>query len=244
MAQVSVSISAYTSRTHLLVVDDDARICNLLTRFLEQQGYWVTSALSTAMAEGYLRHLSFDFLILDIMMPKEDGLCFARRLRAWTQIPILLLTALSEPKDRIAGLEAGGDDYLTKPFEPRELVLRIENILRRQKQHPSSLLPSELPQTLAFGPFTFCLRTEELRRGIHSIYLTPSERNILSLLAQYPNQTLVRDQVLGKAIFGTARRLDVQITRLRKKIEVNPSQPRYLKTIRHIGYRLFLDGST
>ncbi|MEP3275992.1 MAG: response regulator [Stappiaceae bacterium] len=221
---------------HLLLIDDDQRIRTLLSRFLAEQGYRVTAAENAADARRKMEGLTFDLLVLDVMMPGESGLEFAAALRENSQIPILMLTARSETVDRIAGLETGVDDYLAKPFEPRELLLRIGAILKRGgPKEPTR------PTEIRFGPFVFQIDRSELRRGEEVIRLTDREKQILALFADRPGETVPRHEIIGGDQGQGERTADVQINRLRRKIEEDPSNPLYLQTVRGIGYRLFAD---
>lgn len=218
---------------HLLVVDDDSRIRDLLCRYLHNAGYRVTTAASAGEARAKLDGLSFDLLILDVMMPGESGFDLAKAIRASSTVPILMLTARSEPDSRIEGLEIGADDYMAKPFEPRELVLRINNILRRTR-------PAEAPviETVRFGEFVFNVPRGELYRGQEIIHLTDREREILRALAERPGETVSRLELAGNGGSVNERAVDVQINRLRRKIERDPANPLFLQTVRGIGYRL------
>lgn len=220
---------------HLLVIDDDSRIRNLLQRFLVNNGFRVSTAQNAAEARKMFSGLSFDLLILDVMMPGENGMDLARDLRKSDEVPILMLTARDESESRIQGLEIGVDDYLTKPFEPRELLLRIRNILKRHN------LRAAVPiDQVTFGPFCYKLERQELLCGDDVIRLTDRERELLSLFAAQPGATVTRTALAGED--GTGERtVDVQINRLRRKIEPDPSNPIYLQTIRGIGYRLLTD---
>ena len=219
---------------HILVVDDDKRLRELLRKYLADQGFRVTVASDAGDARHKLDGLAFDLLVLDIMMPGESGLELTRALREKNSVPILLLTAMGEPDDRIAGLETGADDYLAKPFEPRELVLRIHNILRRV---PAEAAASR--RELRFGGFSFDLDRRSLRRGNQDIRLTAGEAELLAALAAAPGQALSREE-LGQESdpAGGSRMVDVQMTRLRRKIESDPRFPRYLQTVRGRGYML------
>jgi two-component system phosphate regulon response regulator OmpR len=219
---------------HILVVDDDKRLRELLRKYLTDQGFRVTVATDAEDARRKLDGLAFDLLVLDIMMPGESGLELTRALRRKNGVPILLLTAMGEPEDRIAGLETGADDYLPKPFEPRELVLRIRTILRRVPAEPV-----EERRELRFGGFSFDLDRRALRRGSQEIRLTAGEAALLAALAAAPGQALSREQ-LGQQSdpAGGSRMVDVQMTRLRRKIESDPRFPRYLQTVRGRGYML------
>jgi len=217
--------------SHLLVVDDDRRIRTLLSRYLMENGYRVTTAETAAEARRHLAGLAFDLIVLDVMMPGESGTDFATDLRRTSDVPILMLTALSEPEHRIAGLETGVDDYLPKPFEPRELLLRISSILRRQ----SRAQPAE--EAVAFGTFTFHLGRGELKCGEEVIRLTERERELMRTFATQPGETVARLDLAAGAN-GSERAVDVQINRLRRKIETDPGNPVHLQTVRGIGYRL------
>jgi two-component system, OmpR family, phosphate regulon response regulator OmpR len=220
------------SEPYLLVVDDDARIRELLRRYLSANGFRVTTAGNAAEARARLISLEFDLIVLDIMMPGETGLDLTRSLRQSGRTPILLLTAMDQPADRINGLEHGADDYLAKPFEPRELVLRIRNILNRAPR-------PRLPRELRFGPFRFDLERKELWRGDECVHLTAAELALLSTLAQSPGVPLSREALAEETQFsGNVRTVDVQMTRLRRKVEADVKFPRYLQTVRGTGYVL------
>ena len=218
---------------HLLVVDDDRRIRDLLSRFLASEGYRVTTADTAADARAKLNGLSFDLLILDVMMPGESGFDFAQALRGTSNVPILMLTARDAAESRIKGLELGADDYLSKPFEPRELSLRIANILRRAQ-------PAAAPavESVRFGPFLYHLARGELRKGDDVIRLTDRERDMLRVLAATPGETVPRMALAGNGGTVSERAVDVQINRLRRKIESNPANPLFVQTVRGVGYRL------
>jgi two-component system, OmpR family, phosphate regulon response regulator OmpR len=217
---------------HLLVVDDDRRIRALLSRFLLAEGYRVSTAETAADARAKLEGLRFDLLILDVMMPGESGFDFARALRTSSSVPILMLTARDEKESRIMGLEIGADDYLGKPFEPRELSLRVANILKRAR--PLHAMPL---QSVRFGPFVFHLATGELRRGDEAIRLTERECDMLRVLAANVGETVPRQAFVGKGETGE-RTVDVQVNRLRRKIENDPANPLIVQTVRGVGYRL------
>lgn len=219
---------------HVLVVDDDTRLRELLRRYLMEQGFRVTTAIDAAEARAKLASIAFDLLVLDIMMPGEDGLALTRALRGESRVPILLLTAMSETENRIVGLESGADDYLTKPFEPRELVLRVRSILRRAAPPAAAVIES-----LSFGEFCFDLAREELRRGETFVRLTAAEAALLKALARQPGVAVSReDLVAASPIAANVRTIDVQMARLRRKLEPDPKFPRYLKTVRGTGYIL------
>jgi two-component system, OmpR family, phosphate regulon response regulator OmpR len=232
---------------HLLIVDDDARIRALLQKYLIRNGFMVSSARDGAHARRLLAGLAFDMIILDVMMPGEDGVTLTRHIRSTGTTPVLLLTAKGEAEDRIAGLEAGADDYLPKPFEPRELLLRINAILRRS---PKAAVTQVLPQMLVLGPLRYDLEKGELKRGDTIIRLTQTEATLMRFFSQRPSEvvrreTLVehlgRDRAAHGGLVGQERAVDVQITRLRRKIEADPKSPRYLQTVRGAGYMLVTD---
>jgi two-component system phosphate regulon response regulator OmpR len=218
---------------HLLVVDDDRRIRDLLSRFLFAEGYRVTTADTAADARAKLEGLRFDLLILDVMMPGETGFSLARDLRAYSNVPIIMLTARAEANSRIEGLAIGADDYLGKPFEPKELSLRIASILRRSRAAPIPPL-----ETVRFGDFQFHLSRGELKRGEELIRLTDREREMLRLLAERPGETVPRQSLAGQGGSIGERAVDVQINRLRRKIERDSANPLFVQTVRGIGYRL------
>ena len=220
---------------HLLVVDDDLRLRELLRRYLSDSGFRVTGAADAAEARSQLASFAFDLVVLDVMMPGESGLALTRSLRETPEphVPVLLLTAMGEPEDRVNGLEQGADDYLVKPFEPRELVLRIRNILQRR---PTAAPPAG---EVRFGAFRFHLGRSELFRGDDAVHLTTAETGLLSILAQQAGQPVSREELSQSAGFsGNIRNVDVQMTRLRRKIEGDPRYPRYLQTVRGTGYVL------
>jgi len=221
---------------HVLVVDDDRRLRDLLNKYLTGNGYRVTTAESGHDAREKLRGLEFDAIILDVMMPGETGLELARSLRQTSNVPILMLTAMGEAEDRIAGLEGGADDYLPKPFEPRELVLRIGSILRRGGGHAET---QPAVDTLVLGKLVVDPERGELRRGEEVIGLTDGEQALLKLLASSPGVTFNRAQLGSETAGGQERSIDVQVARLRRKIEQDPKSPRYLKTVRGKGYVLW-----
>ena len=231
---------------HLLIVDDDERIRDLLARFLRRNGFLVSAARDAGQARRLLTGLEFDMIVLDVMMPGEDGISLTADLRERIATPILLLTAKSESRDRINGLEAGADDYLTKPFEPRELLLRINAILRRM---PEAQDRGAAPKVLHMGPIRYDIDKGELWRGDALVRLTATESQLMRIFSAHPGEPLGRQQLVedlgrtsgrdgGKA---QERAVDVQITRLRRKIEDDPKQPRYLQTVRGAGYMLAPD---
>ena len=222
---------------HILVVDDDARLRQLLSRYLAENGYLVSTAADAEEASRQLASMEFDLIVLDVMMPGENGFDLTRRLREVNDVPILLLTAMGDTKDRIIGLDAGADDYVGKPFEPRELLLRIASVLRRSSR--------EVPHRaniVRFGRFCFDLDRHELSEDGNVVYLTTAEAGLLAILARNAGETLSREAMadLGGSE-GNLRTVDVQITRLRKKIEDDPRMPRHLQTVRGRGYVLWID---
>ena len=228
--------------THLLVVDDDERIRALLGRFLRKNGYMVTMARDAAQARRLLAGLDFDLIVLDVMMPGEDGLALTRHLRTRLDTPILLLTAKGETEDRIAGLESGADDYLAKPFEPRELLLRIGAILRRVP-----VVELAQPKFLTLGALRYDSDKGELWNGDAPLRLTGTETALLRRLAASRGQPVSRADLIDDLGRGGGedengeRAIDVQITRLRRKIEPDPREPRFLQTVRGTGYMLVVD---
>ena len=227
---------------HLLIVDDDERIRTLLQKFLIRHGFWVSSARDAAHARRLLDGLDFDLIVLDVMMPGEDGIALTKAIREDRQTPIMLLTAKGEAEDRIAGLEAGADDYLPKPFEPKELLLRINAILRRV---PRTEEAEERPKLLQLGPIRYDIDRGEMWRGDEQVRLTATESALMRIFASCPGEALSRTRLvedLGRDK-GQAqeRAVDVQITRLRRKLETDPKQPRFLQTVRGAGYMLAVD---
>jgi len=223
---------------HILVVDDDERIRTLLARYLTGQNYRVTSAEDAADAADKLASVSFDLLIVDVMMPGQNGFDFVQDLRKrGNAVPVILLTARGEAEDRIKGLETGADDYLPKPFEPRELTLRINAILKRAAR------PAPVPATVTtrFGDFSFDAVRGELKRGDETVPLTTGEAQLLRILARSPGQTVPRAALADPATAGESRAVDVQITRLRRKIEADPRNPRFLQTVWGEGYVLWTE---
>ena len=220
---------------HVLVVDDDSRIRDLIARYLQEHGFRVTPTADAEAARAAMRGLAFDLVILDVMMPGEDGLSLARDLKSISSIPICMLTARAETDDRIEGLEAGVDDYVTKPFEPRELLLRLKNILRRGQA------PKTPRDEVRMGDYTFSIGRGELTRGTESIKLTERERDLLRQFAQRPGLPVARHELAPDDSTGSERAIDVQINRLRRKIETDSSNPVYLQTVRGKGYILYTD---
>ena len=228
---------------HLLIVDDDERIRSLLQQFLIQSDYLVSTAEDAEQARTLLSAIEFDLIILDVMMPGQDGISFTAELRKLqNKTPILLLTARGETEDRIKGLEAGADDYLPKPFEPKELLLRINAILRRM---PDLKEDQMMPKTLSLGNLNYDVARNELWEGENQIRLTTTESQLMKIFTSVLGEPISRTDLvasLGRDVSSAQdRAIDVQITRLRRKIEVNPSQPRYLQTVRGAGYMLLFD---
>ncbi len=220
---------------HVLVVDDDQRIRDLLGRYLFENGFRVTTASDSATARASMRGLSFDLVILDRMMPGESGLELARDLKMISPVPICMLTAKAEPEDRVEGLEAGVDDYVTKPFEPRELVLRLQNIMRRGQ------ITAGPREEIRMGDYTFHIARGELKHGEEAIKLTERERDLLRLFASRPGSPIARHELASDDATGSERAIDVQINRLRRKIETDPGNPVYLQTVRGKGYIFYID---
>ena len=228
---------------HLLIVDDDERIRSLLQQFLVQSDYLVSTAEDAEQARTLLSAIEFDLIILDVMMPGQDGISFTAELRTLqNNTPILLLTARGETEDRIKGLEAGADDYLPKPFEPKELLLRINAILRRM---PDLKEDQMMPKTLSLGHLKYDVARNELWEGETQIRLTTTESQLMKIFTSALGEPISRVDLvtsLGRNVSSAQdRAIDVQITRLRRKIEVNPGQPRYLQTVRGAGYMLLFD---
>ncbi len=218
---------------HILIVDDDSRLRGLLRRFLGDSGFRISEAADTAEAESRLAGIEFDLIILDVMLPGEDGRQFATRLLGTgRQVPILMLTALGDADDRIAGLETGVDDYLTKPFEPKELLLRVRAVLRRGARR-------QVSHVLGFGGFRFDRSTNRLTRHDTPVRLTSGEAALLQTLAARPGETVSREALAGDEGDATGRAVDVQVTRLRRKLEDDPRQPVHLQTVRGEGYVLW-----
>jgi len=228
---------------HILVVDDDDRLRELLRKYLSDNGFIVISATDAANARAKLASLAFDLIVLDLMMPGESGLDFAADLRTTSDVPILMLTAMGEAEDRIRGLEHGADDYLTKPFEPRELLLRVNNILKRV---PQSTNQDDAPRIITMGAASFDLDRGVLKIDDRPVRLTTVEVQLLKVLGERPGEPLSRDDLIERTGAGAdansgGRAVDVQVTRLRRKIETDPKLPRYLQTVRGKGYVLMPD---
>jgi two-component system phosphate regulon response regulator OmpR len=237
MAAMSLPLNGLGSdEPHLLVVDDDERLRALLQRYLSSNGYRVTAAPGAADARALMKSMEFDLLILDVMMPGESGLELTQSVRKDSAVPILMLTARGDPADRIAGLELGADDYLPKPFEPRELLLRVNSLLRR----------SAPPETPAIGPVRmgeamFDPANSRLVRGGKPVKLTGAEAALLQLFATHAGRPFSRGELCKRLNVALERSIDVQVTRLRRKIEEDPKLPLYLQTVRGVGYVLVPD---
>lgn len=227
-----------TETAHLLVVDDDARLRDLLQRFLTEQGFRVTAVADAAAARRAVAAMMYDLLVVDVMMPGESGLSLTESLRReGNEVPILMLTARGAPEDRIAGLEHGVDDYLAKPFDPRELALRIRTILRRAAP---IVAPAPHSAPVQLGPRWFDVERAELRGPDGIVRLTGGEASLLQALARRTGEVLSREEIgaaLGTPEAGE-RAIDVQVTRLRRKVETDPREPRFIQTVRHRGYVL------
>ncbi|KAA6204679.1 MAG: DNA-binding response regulator [Candidatus Tokpelaia sp.] len=218
---------------HLLVIDDDTRIRRLLSQFLRKNDFRVTMAANAAEARHFLAGIGFDLLIIDVMMPGENGLSLTRSLRESNQVPILMLTALSETENRIDGLEAGVDDYLPKPFDPRELLLRVNAVLRRGNAPGEAKI-----EQITFGPYLFFIPRRELKKAGEIVHLTDKEQEIMAVFAENLGETVPRQALAGETGEIGERTIDVQINRLRRKIEDDPANPLWLQTVRGIGYKL------
>ena len=232
----------------VLIADDEADLRALLQRYLGDQGYAVRTVESAQPLDKLLARERFDVLVLDVMMPGEDGLSICRRLRAANDVtPIIMLTAKVEDVDRIVGLEVGADDYLPKPFNPRELLARIHAVLRRRPAMEAPGAPALDAQTVSFGPFVFDLALRRLTKDGEQIALTTGEFSMLKALVRHPRQPLSRDKLAqlarGREFEPFDRSLDVQISRLRKMIEPDPTQPRYIQTVWGVGYVFVPDGA-
>jgi two-component system phosphate regulon response regulator OmpR len=221
---------------HILVVDDDKRLRLLINKYLIAKDFFVTMAATAEEARQHLEAIKYDLILLDVMMPGEDGLSFAASIRNESQVPILMLTAMADPKHRIEGLQHGVDDYMGKPFEPKEMLLRIMAILKRTHAEASSNL-----NTVKFGQCQYNITQNSLSRLNEFVHLTSSESDLLRALALNVNTPVARHDLISNVTLSNPRTIDVQITRLRRKIEPDPSQPRYLQTVRGKGYMLKID---
>ena len=228
------------STPHILIVDDDREIRDLLSRFLTRHGYRVSIAADGREMRKAFAAGAIDLVILDLMLPGDDGLTLCRELRADSAVPIVMLTAMGEEVDRIVGLEMGADDYIAKPFNPRELLARINAVLRRRPPPEAPGAPSKEPMTVTFGPFEFDLALRRLTKNGEQLPLTTGEFSMLKTLVRHPRQPLSRDKLAqlarGREFEPFDRSLDVQISRLRKMLEADPAQPRYIQTVWGVGY--------
>jgi two-component system phosphate regulon response regulator OmpR len=237
-----------TSKTKILVVDDDLRLRDLLQRYLTEQGFAAATVSDAAGMDKALARERFDLLVLDLMMPGEDGLSVCRRLRGTRNtVPIIMLTAKGEDVDRIVGLEMGADDYLTKPFNPRELVARINAVLRRRAAPTPPGAPSTEPEQVSFGGMTVNLATRALEKDGKALALTTGEFALLKVLVTHPRTPLSRDKLMelarGREYEVFDRSIDVQISRLRKMVEPDPAHPSYIQTVWGFGYVFVPDGA-
>lgn len=236
-----------TASSKILVVDDDLRLRDLLTRYLTEQGFGVEAAVDGTDMDKHLARGRFDLMVLDLMLPGEDGLAICRRLRGKGEnIPIIMLTARGDEVDRIIGLEMGADDYLPKPFNPRELLARINAVLRRKSQTVPAA-PEQEEETAAFGPYLLDMATRQLSRNQESIPLTSGEFALLKALVKHPRHPLSREKLMelarGREHEAFDRSIDVQVSRLRKLIEADPGNPRFIQTVWGFGYVFVPDGS-
>jgi two-component system phosphate regulon response regulator OmpR len=241
-----MSTNAPASRK-LLIVDDDPRMCDLLRRYLTENGFDVSLAQDGSAMNRLLLREPFDLIVLDLMLPGEDGLSIVRRLRgAGERTPVIMLTARGDDVDRIIGLEVGADDYLPKPFNPRELLARIHAVLRRQPPPELPGAPSSEPEEVCFGPFRLDLATRVLTRDGAPMPLTSGEFSVLKTLVRHPRMPLSREKLMtlarGREYGAYDRSLDVQVSRLRKLLESDPQQPRYIQTVWGVGYVFIPDG--
>ena len=228
-------------KTKVLVVDDDLRLRDLLHRYLSEQGFAVHTAPDAGAMDRILNRELFDLIVLDLMLPGEDGLAICRRLRgAGNLVPIIMLTAKGDEVDRIVGLEMGADDYLPKPFNPRELVARIHAVLRRRQPAPPPGAPEKTDAVITFGAFTLDLGTRTLKQGDAEVPLTTGEFALLKVLVQHPRAPLSRDKLMelarGREFGAFDRSIDVQISRLRRLIEPDPARPAFIQTVWGFGY--------
>ena len=236
------------AKTRIIVVDDDARLRELLNRYLHEQGFSVRAVADGNDMNRWLARGRYDLMVLDLMMPGEDGLSICRRLRGLGEkIPIIMLTAKGDDVDRIVGLEVGADDYLAKPFNPRELVARIQAVLRRVPEPPPPGAPTADLKVITFGAFSFNLAARSLTRNGENLALTTGEYSLLKVLVQHPRTSLSRDKLMelarGREFGAFDRSIDVQISRLRKLIEADPAKPAYIQTVWGFGYVFIPDGN-
>lgn len=245
--QENPSSDAGQIHERILVVDDDARLRSLLQRFLEDNGFVVRTAHDGMQMDRFLQRELFSLIVLDYMLPNEDGMAICKRLRADdVEIPIIMLTARGSDSDRIAGLEAGADDYLPKPFNPKELLARIKAVLRRQNRELPGA-PTQQLEVVTFGPWSLDLSTRTLQKDSTEVTLTTGEFAVLKALVQHPREPLTRDKLMnlarGREWGAMERSIDVQVSRLRRLIEENPSRARYIQTVWGVGYVFVPDGA-
>jgi len=232
MAETKKSLD-FQNLPHILVVDDDDRIRSLVSRYLNEHGFLSFTAENAAQAKEILQVGVFDALVLDVMMPGQDGRSLTQEIRKSSDVPVLLLTAMAETDDRVAGLQSGSDDYLTKPFDPRELVLRLQAILRRRPQEKGTA------KTFRIGRWVYDPQVPELVDGDEVVRLTDVEDNLLKVLTRQPDVIFSRDELAEQCgVDAGERTIDVQVTRLRRKLEEDSKTPRYLQTVRGKGYLL------
>jgi len=236
------------TRQKILVVDDDLRLRDLLKRYLGEQGFAVDTVPDAAAMDRQMQRVRYDLMVLDLMLPGEDGLAVCRRLRAAGQnIALIMLTAKGDDVDRITGLEMGADDYVAKPFNPRELVARIQAVLRRQAPADTPGAPSALDEVAKFGPFELDLATRALAREGEPLQLTTGEFALLKVLVQHARVPMSRDKLMelarGRELEHTDRSIDVQVSRLRKLLGEDPQSPRYIQTVWGFGYVFVPDGA-
>jgi two-component system phosphate regulon response regulator OmpR len=237
------------NKTKILVVDDDARLRDLLNRYLTEQGFSVRAVADANDMNRQLARERYDLMVLDLMLPGEDGLSICRRLRGGDEnMPIIMLTAKGDDVDRIVGLEVGADDYLPKPFNPRELIARIQAVLRRRPAPPPPGAPSAETEIIEFGPFRFNLATRSLSRNDEDVPLTTGEFALLRVLAQHPRTPMSRDKLMefarGREFGAFDRSIDVQISRLRRLVEPDPGKPVFIQTVWGFGYVFIPDGKS
>jgi two-component system phosphate regulon response regulator OmpR len=238
-----------TQRQKILVVDDDLRLRDLLKRYLGEQGFAVDTVPDAAAMDRQMQRVRYDLLVLDLMLPGEDGLAACRRLRvAQDPVSVIMLTAKGDDVDRIVGLEMGADDYLSKPFNPRELVARIHAVLRRQAPAATPGAPTSEPKTVAFGAYSLDLSTRTLTREGELVPLTTGEFALLKVLALHPREPMSRDKLMelarGRELESTDRSIDVQVSRLRKLLGEDPQGPRFIQTVWGFGYVFVPDGAS
>jgi len=234
-------------QTKILIVDDDPALRGLLERYLAEQGFDVSGVENGTAMDHFLAQQTTDLVILDLMLPGEDGLSIAKRLRGTLDIPIVILSARGDEVDRIVGLEVGADDYLPKPFNPRELLARIRAVLRRQHAPEPPAQDSASKQVVRFGPFSLDMLSQQLNCDGQTVPLTSGEFGLLRIFVEHPNHVLSRDIIVdllkGYERSPYDRSIDVRVTRLRRKIETDPASPVYIRTVWGEGYRFTPGGA-